>query len=65
VDPSALEAVVSWTIIGDDAPWTIELQKSADGTFYAMSTFNRAPVELTQSLAGEVVADLEEIFAVE
>jgi hypothetical protein len=61
--PAALTPMFSYTVSGrkDGASqsWTVEVSKNeADGEFYAKSSYDRATVKLTKSMAAEAVDDL-------
>lgn len=61
--PAALTPMFSYTASGrkDGEPqsWTVEVLKNdADGEFYAKSSYDRATVKLTKTLASEAVDDL-------
>lgn len=61
--PAALTPMFSYTASGrkDGAAqsWTVEVLKNdADGEFYAKSSYDRATVKLTKTLASEAVDDL-------
>jgi hypothetical protein len=58
------EPVVTYTISGKDGDWRIELFKVTSGettTWYARSPYNRSLVTLTESLARNVVDDLDSL----
>lgn len=58
--------VVEITLEGGEKPWTIEIYPGATaGLWYARASFSRAPVQLTRSLAEEVVADLDALLPAE
>ncbi|MCB9664342.1 MAG: DUF4340 domain-containing protein, partial [Alphaproteobacteria bacterium] len=70
VDPADIEGtprpVLAFVVRGTDGvAWpvrVVEVGEGATSTYYAEAGFLRATVELTRSLAEEVVADLESLF---
>ena len=64
VDRSSLKPLFTFTVHGGGESWQVAVLEG-EGTYYADSAFDRALVELTQSMAGEAVADLQEILAAE
>ena len=56
-----LEPVLTYTVAGKDGPWSIELLKTTaePPEWFARSAYNRSLVSLTESLARNVVDDLE------
>ena len=67
VEPADLPELVPvfrYTVTGDGKTWNIEVSKDAgdDKKYYAKADFLRSTVELTASLAGDAVADLDALF---
>jgi hypothetical protein len=61
---ATLEPVVTYTVSGKDGDWRIELFKVTEGettSWYAKSPYNRSLVTLTESLARNVVDDLDSL----
>lgn len=59
-----LEPVLNYTVSGKDGDWRIELLKVSDGvttSWYARSAYNRSLVSLTESLARNVIDDLDSL----
>lgn len=61
-DLSTMTEAFSAQVKGPDAAWTIKVLESSNGDFYAQSSFNRAPVMLTKTLAAEAVGDVSLLF---
>ncbi|MBN2800980.1 MAG: DUF4340 domain-containing protein [Deltaproteobacteria bacterium] len=53
-------------IEGEERPWAVAIYPSPDGeSWYARSTWSRGTVRLTQSLAAEVMGDLDGVMPLE
>ncbi len=63
-DLPELDPAFTMVVRGGKEAWTIEVFRAADDDkkFYARSDFLRSTVELTASLAGDAVADLDALF---
>lgn len=58
----ALAASFSYTVEGEGKSATIEVFTGDDGQFYAKSSYTRGLVQLTESVASEVTADLDTVL---
>lgn len=59
----ATEPSATVVVTDGKASWTLEILKATGSdTWFARSTYNRATVQLTGSLASEAIADLDELF---
>ena len=61
-DLSAMKESFTAQVKGPDASWTIKVLENSEGDFYALSSFNRAPVLLTKTLAAEAAGDVSLLF---
>lgn len=60
-----LTPVFAFDVKGGEGAWTVEVakvEKEGEVTYYARSSFLRALVDLTKSLAEEPIADLDTLF---
>jgi hypothetical protein len=62
-DLPATEPALTIELVNGKQAWTLDILRStSDGALYARSSFNRATVQLTASLAAEAIADVDELF---
>jgi hypothetical protein len=53
----------SFSVTGKGQTWTVDVTTDAAGEYYAQSTFDRALVKLTKSVANEAAQDVDTVLA--
>ncbi len=64
--PNPVESVFTVAMTGDGKTWTVEVMRETEGEkpeWYARSSYNRALLKLTRSIASDVAADVADVIA--